>query len=63
VAHDPRYERPSEVDALIGDAAKAERDLGWKAQTYSEALVNVMVDADVKRLEDERAGRLVRIDR
>jgi len=63
VAHDPRYERPSEVDALIGGASKAERDLGWKAQTYGEALVNVMVDADVKRLEDERAGRLVRIDR
>src|SRR4051794_5840179 len=63
VKHDPRYERPSEVDALIGDASKAERQLGWKAQTYGEALVNVMVDADVQALDDELSGRSVRIDR
>lgn len=63
VAYDPRYERPSEVDALIGDASKAERDLGWTAQTYGPALVHVMVDADVRALEDELAGRGVRIDR
>ncbi len=62
VAHDRRYERPSEVDALIGDAAKAERCLGWRATTYGADLVNVMVDADVSALADERAGRLVRID-
>jgi GDPmannose 4,6-dehydratase len=63
VAYDARYERPSEVDALIGDASKAERDLGWVAGTYGEKLVNVMVDADIAALEDERAGRLVRVDR
>lgn len=49
VAHDERYERPSEVDALIGDAAKAEHDLGWRAETFGEDLVDVMVDADVQR--------------
>ncbi len=63
VAHDRRYERPSEVDALIGDAAKAERCLGWRATTFGEDLVKVMVDDDVLALDDERAGRLVRIDR
>lgn len=63
VAYDPRYERPSEVDALIGDASKAQRDLGWTAQTYGPALVHVMVDADVQALEDELAGRGVQIDR
>ncbi len=63
VAYDARYERPSEVDALIGDASKAERLLGWKAQTFGDELVNKMVDGDVKRLEDELAGRSVRIDR
>jgi GDPmannose 4,6-dehydratase len=63
VRHDPRYERPAEVDALIGDASKAERELGWKAQTYGRALVEVMVDADVAALDDELAGRKVRIDR
>jgi GDPmannose 4,6-dehydratase len=62
VAYDERYERPAEVDALIGDAMKAERELGWKAKTYGDDLVNVMVDADIKKLEDELAGRLVRID-
>jgi len=63
VAYDPRYERPSEVDALIGDASKAEQQLGWKAQTYGEALVNVMVDADIQAVDDHLSGRGVRIDR
>jgi GDPmannose 4,6-dehydratase len=63
VRYDARYERPSEVDALIGDASKAERQLGWKAQTYGRALVEVMVDADVAALDDELAGRKVRVDR
>lgn len=63
VKYDPRYERPSEVDALIGDAQKAERQLGWKAQTFGTDLVNVMVDADLRLLEDELTGRSVRIDR
>jgi GDPmannose 4,6-dehydratase len=63
VSIDPRYARPAEVDALIGDASKAERDLGWKATTYGTALVDLMVDADIAILEAERAGRLVRVDR
>jgi GDPmannose 4,6-dehydratase len=63
VEHDPRYERPSEVDALIGDPSKAERELGWRATTYGDKLVDVMVDADVAALQDELAGRGVRIDR
>ena len=60
---DPRYQRPAEVDALIGDAAKAERELGWRATTYGTALVDLMVDADVALLRDEREGRRVRVDR
>jgi GDPmannose 4,6-dehydratase len=63
VSIDPRYARPAEVDALIGDASKAERDLGWQATTYGTSLVDLMVDADVNLLEAERAGRLVRVDR
>ena len=63
VEHDTRYERPSEVDALIGDPTKAERELGWRAITFGDGLVNVMVDADVAALADELAGRLVRVDR
>jgi GDPmannose 4,6-dehydratase len=57
---DPRYERPSEVDALLGDASKAETVLGWKAETFGTALVNVMVDADIAQLEAAQRGSGVR---
>ena len=60
---DPRYERPSEVDALIGDASKANRQLGWTAKVRWRELAELMVDADVQALDDELSGRLVRIDR
>jgi GDPmannose 4,6-dehydratase len=59
---DPRYFRPAEVDALCGDASKAKEKLGWEAKTSFEELVRIMVDADVKGLEDGLAGRLVRVD-
>ena len=39
-----------EVHALIGDASKAHRMLGWKAQTHAEDLARIMVDADLALL-------------
>jgi GDPmannose 4,6-dehydratase len=60
---DPRYFRPAEVDTLLGDPSKAREKLGWSATTSFENLVALMVDADIQLLEDERAGRLVRVDR
>ncbi len=60
---DPRYFRPAEVDTLLGDPSKARKKLGWSATTSFEDLVALMVDADIQLLEDERAGRLVRVDR
>ena len=63
VRHDPRYERPTEVDALIGDPSKAARELGWTATTGWRAVAEIMVDADIERLDDELSGRLVRLDR
>jgi GDPmannose 4,6-dehydratase len=48
VEFDPRYLRPTEVDALIGDASLAERELGWKAKTMPDELARLMVDADTK---------------
>ena len=45
---DKKYERPTEVDALIGDASKAEKELGWKAKTHWKELAKLMVDADLK---------------
>jgi GDPmannose 4,6-dehydratase len=44
---DPRYFRPTEVDLLIGDASKAERELGWKPTTTLQQLVAEMVAADL----------------
>jgi GDPmannose 4,6-dehydratase len=49
VRFDPRYVRPTEVDSLIGNAAKAEADLGWKARTLTPELVKMMVEADHER--------------
>ncbi len=60
---DPRYFRPAEVDELLGDPSMAMEKLGWKARTSFRDLVALMVDADVRLLEDELAGRMVRIDR
>ncbi|MCT9082404.1 GDP-mannose 4,6-dehydratase [Streptomyces fulvoviolaceus] len=63
VRYDPKYERPSEVDALIGDASKAEELLDWKPSVRVHELARIMVDADVARLEQELAGTTVRVDR
>jgi GDPmannose 4,6-dehydratase len=60
---DPRYYRPSEVEHLRGDASKAARVLGWRPTTRFPELVALMVDADIKLLEDELAGRSVSVDR
>ena len=46
VAVDPRYFRPTEVDALVGDASRAARELGWSPSTSFRELVKEMVDAD-----------------
>jgi len=51
VAHDPRYERPAEVDVLVGDASKAKRILGWEPRVRFKELVRLMVEADVKALK------------
>jgi GDPmannose 4,6-dehydratase len=48
---DPRFLRPAEVDHLIGDPAKARRELGWEPSVDFAGLVRMMVDADLARLE------------
>jgi GDPmannose 4,6-dehydratase len=60
---DPQYERPAEVPALVGVAEKAARVLGWRPKTTWRELAPLMVDADIALLDDELAGRTVRIDR
>ncbi|MCS0499463.1 GDP-mannose 4,6-dehydratase [Protaetiibacter mangrovi] len=53
VRFDERYLRPTEVDSLIGDPAKAEQLLGWKPTILTPRLAQIMVDADVAALELE----------
>jgi GDPmannose 4,6-dehydratase len=47
---DPRYYRPLEVDHLLADASKAEKELGWKPRVRFRDLVRIMVDADLELL-------------
>ena len=48
---DDSLKRPAEVDLLVGDASKAERELGWRPTTSFEQLIRLMVDADLKLLK------------
>ncbi len=54
VKYDARYERPAEVDLLIGDPAKAKKKLGWEPKVRFKELVQIMVDADVEMLEGKQ---------
>lgn len=51
VRFDERYLRPTEVDALVGDASKAHEKLGWKATVQTPELARIMVDADIEALK------------
>jgi GDPmannose 4,6-dehydratase len=55
VRHDPRYERPSEVDLLLGDPAKARQSLKWRPRVTFRALVRMMVEADLRLARRELA--------
>lgn len=47
VVHDARYERPAEVELLIGDASKAKAKLGWEPRTTFHELVRLMVEEEI----------------
>ncbi len=51
---DSRYFRPTEVDALVGDASKAQKELGWKPQYSLGELINEMVLADIELFKREK---------
>ncbi len=53
VEHDPRYNRPTEVDLLLGDASRARTELAWKPTVGFDDLVNMMCDADLALAERE----------
>ena len=62
VKYDARYERPAEVNVLIGDASKAKKILGWEPKVRFHELVRIMVDADMELLSQktlrEHLGKL-----
>ncbi|MDE3103537.1 MAG: GDP-mannose 4,6-dehydratase [Acidobacteriota bacterium] len=57
VAVDPRYFRPTEVETLLGDPGKAQRELGWTPRTSFDELVREMVEADLKAAERDALVR------
>ncbi len=56
VVQDPQLTRPAEVDHLLGDSSKARRVLDWKPEVDFDGLVNMMVDADLAKLQNIRQG-------
>ena len=64
VEHDSLYERPAEVDRLLGDYSKAQSCLGWEPGTRMEQLAEIMTDADLRLVKEGgtavTAERLVR---
>jgi len=55
VKYDQRYERPAEVDLLIGNPAKAKKQLGWEPKVHFKELVALMIDSDLKLARYELA--------
>ena len=49
-----KYFRPNEVDFLLGDSSKAQKELGWKPKTSIDELVKMMVDEDIKLAKREK---------
>ena len=56
VVQDPRFYRPAEVDLLVADPTKAREKQGWEPSVSFEALIHMMVDADLKRVAVEMAA-------
>ncbi|MCB1318011.1 MAG: GDP-mannose 4,6-dehydratase, partial [Leptospiraceae bacterium] len=57
VVIDPKFFRPAEVDLLIGDSTKARTELGWQPEVSFEQLIQMMVDADLERVQKKMNGR------
>ncbi len=56
VVQDPRFMRPAEVDLLVSDPSKAKEKLGWKPDITFKDLIEMMVDADLELLKEEKGS-------
>jgi GDPmannose 4,6-dehydratase len=63
VRHDQRYERPAEVELLIGDATKAKNQLAWEPKVRFPELVRIMVDADLALVDASLHDPAVKLER
>ena len=54
IAIDQRYFRPTEVDALLGDASKARKKLGWEAKVSFDQLIDMMIESDLELAKKEQ---------
>ena len=54
VVIDPKFQRPAEVDLLIGDPGKAGRVLGWEPMVHFQELIQMMVDSDLDDLKEQK---------
>jgi GDPmannose 4,6-dehydratase len=54
---DPRYFRPTEVEALLGDPGKARQRLGWRAEVGFDEIVREMIESDLQRSQEVRSFR------
>lgn len=57
VVIDPKFYRPAEVEVLLGNPAKAQEELSWKATTSLKQLIQMMVEVDLKRVKKEIASK------
>jgi GDPmannose 4,6-dehydratase len=59
VVLDPKFLRPAEVDSLLGDPARAEKELGWKREVSFEKMVEMMVTADINDYRSMGYGKKI----
>ncbi len=57
VVQDPKLFRPAEVDLLVGDPSKAKKNLGWEPQVSFKELIEMMVEADIERLQKQQRDK------
>ena len=58
---DPRYFRPTEVDYLLADASKAQKELDWNPKVTYKQLIPIMVDADMEAVGEDPIGDGIQI--
>jgi GDPmannose 4,6-dehydratase len=59
IVTDPKLLRPAEVDSLLGNPARAEKELKWKREVSFEKMIQLMVEGDLERYKNQGYGKTV----